>query len=366
MRLFLCGDVMTGRGIDQILQHPGDPTLHEPNVDNAQEYVRLAERLHGRIPRRAADDYVWGEALAELKRAAPDLRIINLETAITTSDDFEAMKEVHYRMHPANVGCLRAPAIDCCCLANNHVLDWGRAGLSETLDVLAKNRLAIAGAGRNLSEATRPAILNASGQGRVLVFACGSQSAGIPSSWAATATDSGVHLVDENSTADADRVAAMVRAIKQPGDFAILSIHWGGNWGFSVPRAQRQFAHAVIERGGVDLVHGHSSHHIRPIEVHNDHLILYGCGDFLNDYEGISGYEKFRGDLAAMYFATVDMATGKLRSLELTPMQSVRFRLTRPSASDLQWLEDTLNRIGPPLGTSVEAIQQGRLRLQWS
>lgn len=353
---------MTGRGIDQILQHPGDPTLHEPHVENAQDYVRLAERLHGRIPRRAADDYIWGEALAELERVGPDLRIINLETAVTTSDDFEAMKEVHYRMNPANVGCLRAAGIDCCSLANNHVLDWGRAGLRETLDVLAKERLAVAGAGRNLSEARRPAILHVSEQGRVLVFACGSASAGIPTSWAATSTASGVHLVDEYSAEDADRVAALVRSIKQPGDLAILSIHWGGNWGFSVPRAQQQFAHAVIERGGVDLVHGHSSHHVRPIEVHNGHLILYGCGDFLNDYEGISGYEQFRGDLAAMYFATVDLTSGRLVKLELTPMQSVRFRLTRPAADDVKWLEDTFNSTGAPLGTSVERFD-GRLRV---
>ena len=110
--LFLCGDVMVGRGIDQILQHPSDPTLHEPHVDNAQQYVRLAEQANGRIPRRAHDDYIWGEALPELKRVAPDWRIINLETAITTSDDFEPRKEVHYRMHPSNVGCLLAPAID--------------------------------------------------------------------------------------------------------------------------------------------------------------------------------------------------------------------------------------------------------------
>jgi poly-gamma-glutamate synthesis protein (capsule biosynthesis protein) len=367
---------MTGRGIDQILRHPGDPSLHEPHVDNAQVYVRLAEKLHGLIPRRAADEYVWGDALAELARVAPDARIVNLETAITTSDDFEPRKEVHYRMNPANTGCLKAPAIDCCCLANNHVLDWGRAGLLETLDVLAQNRFAVAGAGRNLDQATRPAILGLPAQGRppqgrpprgrVLVFACGSQSAGIPGAWAATETDPGVHLIDEYSTEAADKLAAIVRRTKQPGDLALLSIHWGGNWGFSVPRAQRQFAQAAIDRGGIDLVHGHSSHHVRPIEVHNGHLILYGCGDFLNDYEGISGYEQFRGDLGAMYFATLDPETGKLLSLDMTPMQSVRFRLTHPSPQDVQWLQDTFNSIGAALGTSVEKSDRGQLRLRWS
>jgi poly-gamma-glutamate capsule biosynthesis protein CapA/YwtB (metallophosphatase superfamily) len=47
MRLFLCGDVMTGRGIDQILPVPGDPRLHERYVKSAIDYVQLAERVSG-------------------------------------------------------------------------------------------------------------------------------------------------------------------------------------------------------------------------------------------------------------------------------------------------------------------------------
>ncbi len=51
IRLFLAGDVMTGRGIDQILPHPGDATLYEGYVHSAQDYVTLAERRCGPIPR---------------------------------------------------------------------------------------------------------------------------------------------------------------------------------------------------------------------------------------------------------------------------------------------------------------------------
>jgi poly-gamma-glutamate synthesis protein (capsule biosynthesis protein) len=50
-RLFLCGDVMTGRGIDQILPHPCDPLLHESYVKSARDYIRLAEQVNGRIPK---------------------------------------------------------------------------------------------------------------------------------------------------------------------------------------------------------------------------------------------------------------------------------------------------------------------------
>ena len=80
--LFLCGDVMLGRGIDQILPHPGDPQLYESHVKSAATYVELAERTKGPIPKPVDFRYVWGDALAELQRAQPHARIINLETSM--------------------------------------------------------------------------------------------------------------------------------------------------------------------------------------------------------------------------------------------------------------------------------------------
>lgn len=122
MTLFLAGDVMTGRGIDQILPHSVDPVLHEPYVTDAREYVRLAEEVSGPIPAEVPPEYVWGDALPELDRVGPDLRIVNLETAVTTSDEWWRGKVVHYRMHPGNVDALRAAKLDACVLGNNHVL----------------------------------------------------------------------------------------------------------------------------------------------------------------------------------------------------------------------------------------------------
>src|SRR5713226_1537518 len=134
--LFLCGDVMTGRGIDQVLPHPGNPVLYESYVRDARDYVQLAERVNGPIPRPVDLEYIWGDALEELQRAGTDLRIINLETSITRSGSPWPNKGIHYRMHPLNVGCITAAGVDCCCLANNHVLDWGYEGLEETLQTL--------------------------------------------------------------------------------------------------------------------------------------------------------------------------------------------------------------------------------------
>ncbi len=125
MRLFLCGDVMTGRGIDQALSHPVNPILYEPYVRDAREYIALAEKANGPIPRPLSVDYIWGDALRELERAGVDLRIANLETAVTSAQTPWPEKGIHYRMHPQNIGCLTSAKISACALANNHVLDWG-------------------------------------------------------------------------------------------------------------------------------------------------------------------------------------------------------------------------------------------------
>lgn len=141
---------------------------------------------------------------------------------------------------------------------------------------------------------------------------------------------------------------------KPETNYLQVSIHWGSNWGYQVPEAQRVFAHALIDSGSVDLIHGHSSHHPRPIEVYRDKLILYGCGDFINDYEGIESHEQFRGDLTLMFFPELDLADGRLLNLHLVPMQMHRFRLHYATEQDLKWVNEVLNAESAQFGTRVQ------------
>jgi len=363
MRLFLCGDVMTGRGIDQALPHPVNPALHEPYVRDAREYIELAEKAHGAFSRPLNFDYIWGDALRELHRAKVDLRIVNLETAITPAETPWPDKGVNYRMHPQNIGCLSAAGIDACALANNHVLDWGYDGLSETLQTLDAAEIAYSGAGNDAEQARKPAVLGTDATSRVLLFSFGSTTSGIPEDWKASSISPGVNVLDDFSDETAARVCDEMRAYQQPGDLLIASIHWGGNWGYEIPRQQIVFAHRLIEEG-VAIVHGHSSHHVKAIEVFKRRLILYGCGDFLTDYEGISGYEMFRGDLALMYLIEVNSDTGELISVRMVPMQMRRFRLERASPSDSQWLCNLLNQLGARFGTAVRLEEDHSLSLK--
>lgn len=172
----------------------------------------------------------------------------------------------NYRMQPRNAPCLSAAGIDCCVVANNHVLDWSTAGLEETLATLHAEGIRTAGAGRGAEEAARPAVVDTAG-GRVLVFGFAGPDCGVPESWAAGGGDFGVAFLPDYSSATADEVMAQIRA------------------------------HRLVDAGVVDVIHGHSSHHPRGVEVYGGRVILYGCGDFVNDYEGISGHERYRDDL---------------------------------------------------------------------
>lgn len=354
---------MLGRGIDQILPFPGDPQLYEPCVDDARDYLVLAEAASGPIPRPVDFGHVWGDALAAWRTAAPDARIVNLETSITTSRT-PLPKGINYKMEPRNAPCLTAAGIDCCTLANNHVLDWGAAGLGETLETLDRLGIARAGAGRNEAEAAAPAVIPLPGGRRVMVFAFGTESSGIPADWAATADTPGVNLLPDLSQRTAERIAAAAAAVRRPGDLIVASIHWGGNWGYGVPDEQRRFAHALIDLGAADVVHGHSAHHAKAIEVHAGRPILYGCGDFINDYEGIAGYEGYRGDIAVSYLPRLDQ-DGRLISLGLIAFVMRRFALHQAPSEDVRWLRGALDRESAAAGTRIDVAAGNRLAVRW-
>ncbi|MEU0900685.1 CapA family protein [Streptomyces massasporeus] len=350
--LFLCGDVMLGRGVDQILAHPGDPALREAYAGDARAYVRLAESAHGPVPAPVDASWPWGAALRVLDEAAPDARIVNLETSVTGGGTFAPGKEIHYRMHPANLPALAVARPDVTVLANNHVMDFGRPGLLDTLDTLARAGLRTAGAGRDTDEACAPAAVPLPGGRRLRVSALGAGSSGIPAGWAARADRPGVAYLPCLSSGAADTVVR--RLGRAGGDLPVVSVHWGSNWGYRVPREQVRFAHALID-GGVDVVHGHSSHHPRPLEVYRDRLILYGCGDFVDDYEGISGYEEYRDDLRLAFLVSVEADSGRLAALRMVPFRVRRMRLEPASREDGAWLRATLDRISGGVGVRQEA-----------
>lgn len=364
VKLFLCGDVMLGRGIDQILPYSVTPNLYESYVKDARDYVHLAENKNGTIPKPVSFSYIWGDAMKIWKKMAPSAKIINLETSVTTNNKPWAGKGINYRMHPKNVDVLASAGINFCSLANNHTLDWERPGLTETINTLKKSGILFAGAGINDTEAATPASLPLV-KGKVIVLAYGATSSGIPKSWSAQENLPGINILPETNETAIELIKNEISKIKQKGDVVLLSIHWGGNWGYDIPLKHQKLAHEIIDKAEVDIIHGHSSHHPMGIEVYHNKLIIYGAGDFINDYEGISGQEQYRGELSLMYFPKVNQKNGELISMKIFPMETKNFRLHNASKSDALWLKEVLNREGSQFGTQVALNEDRSMDLKW-
>lgn len=362
--LFLSGDVMLGRGMDQALKHSVDPVLYESYVKDARAYIELAERENGKIPLPVSYKYIWGDALEVWKEINPELKLINLETSITLNDDPWEGKGIHYRMHPKNIDALTAAGIDHCSLANNHVMDWGREGLAETLKTLEKANIKFSGAGVDLEAAKRPSIFKTE-KADILVFSYGVRSSGIPSSWAAESKKPGVNFLGGIGMEEVINIKRNIESFNISPGIVVLSIHWGSNWGYEISERQKEFAHRLIDEAGVDIILGHSKHHPLGIEVYKEKLIIYGAGDFINDYEGISGQEEFRSELSLMYFPEIESGTGNLKSLKMIPMEIKKFQLRKARKEDAQWIKNVLIREGSELGTSVILEKDKSLSLKW-
>jgi poly-gamma-glutamate synthesis protein (capsule biosynthesis protein) len=355
---------MLGRGIDQLMPQSVSPELYEPYVKDARDYLRLvAQDAGAKVHRYRSTEEVWGDARDEVARRSPDLSIVNLETSATAAAHPDPSKGIHYRMHPGNLSALTALPAHCAVLANNHTLDWGTSGLVDTLQAVEGYGMAPVGAGRSAAEARRPARLMMPDGGHALVAACAHESSGVPEAWAATAEGAGVWVAPKLNEEAVAAVAEALSGASGGNELRVCSIHWGGNWGYTVPPQQQRFAHALVDQAGVDIVFGHSSHHPKGIEVYKERLILYGCGDFINDYEGIPGHEEYRPELVCGYFATVDDA-GELEALELVPFVIRGFRLRRAGPRSAAWLEQTLTTESARFGTSLQRTEGNTLELR--
>ena len=368
VRLFLAGDVMLGRGVDQALKHFCDPELREPYVTDARQYLHLAESANGSVGSPLAAEEPWGEALQVLEEEGAGHFVVNLETAVTADGEYWPEKGIHYRTHPENIAVLQAAGVDCCSLANNHTLDFSRSGLEETLSHLSSAGITVVGAGANRRQARKAKILGTEssgprggsdhgpGAGPLAVLSVCFPDSGVPYLWAAEEQSSGVFLLEEPGEVAAKAVIDALKAVPEETP-RLLSVHWGANWGYEIPERQRRFSRALVESGAVDFIFGHSSHHPKEVEVYREKGIIYGAGDCINDYEGIEGHREYRPDLGLLYL--VELTRGALLRMEAIPFRRRRFRLERVSGEDSVFLSKVLSHHGT--GPAVAIESDGRL-----
>ncbi len=237
--------------------------------------------------------------------AQADLATVNLELPLTRSV-VAAEKPFVLRGEPELACTLRELSIDVANIANNHALDYGIAGLRETLEALRAAGIASVGAGRDLAEALQPAIVEAKGVRVGFLgfastlppgFAAGEDRPGIaPIRVCSSFRIDPISLAEQPGIApwvqtisvpeDVDRAVAQVRGVRSEVDCLVLHLHWGipNGWcaAFQGPLAdyQRPLAHALIT-AGADLIVGHHPHAIHGIERCGRGLVAYSLGHFL-------------------------------------------------------------------------------------
>lgn len=244
--------------------------------------------------------------VAEILKGA-DVAYCNLEGPMCDTGEKHPGKagiSLHLRSTPHAADALAEAGIDVVSLANNHALDYGAAGLDQTIKLLGAVRIPHAGAGRDLAAARQPAWLEVNG----LRIALLSYTSVCVSPFAATATTPGVAMVRIKTTyaanlrlfqqpgspmltrtvGEPDDVAMLiddVKAAKAGADVVIVAWHWGisERWG-KLADYQRELGHAVID-AGANAIMGHHAHMLLGVEFYRGCPIFYSLGNFAFDLD---------------------------------------------------------------------------------
>lgn len=208
---------------------------------------------------------------AKTLRAA-DFAMVNLETAVTTRGTPEP-KEFHFRAPPSAYRAVRSAGIDLVSLANNHALDYGRVGLTDTLTAARAAGVPTVGAGQNAAAAYAPFLTTIRGT-RLAVLAF-SQIHTLSAQWKATATRSGI------ATAfDTARVTAAVRTAGRVADTVIVFMHWGRERSPCPTAEMKRFA-ATLTKAGANMIIGTHAHILLGEGRLNGAYVHYGLGNFV-------------------------------------------------------------------------------------
>ena len=296
--------------------------------------------LGRRVAKAIAADGPGGlvaDEVVELTRAA-DLLVLNLECCISERGMRwpDPRKPFFFRAPPAATEVLTRLGVDCVTLANNHALDFGPVALLDTLEHLRSAGIASVGAGPDVEEARRPAILEADGF-RLAVLGCSDH----PPEFAAAADSPGIaYGFDWVQTAIAGLDA----------DAVLITPHWGPNMTLQ-PSPHVRRAAAALRAAGATLIAGHSAHVFHGVEPG----ILYDLGDFLDDY---AVDPKLRNDLGLLFLVTLDRDGP--RRVEAVPLK-LEFCHTRlAEGDDAEWIRRRFRAACAAFDVDV-AEDQGRL-----
>ncbi|ETN44488.1 uncharacterized protein HMPREF1541_10158 [Cyphellophora europaea CBS 101466] len=385
--LTLLGDVMLGRLVDQLLPDS------VPSADDAAHISNFRRQY----PSLQSYTYASpsGNVLPLFRSSS--LVLANLETSATLHPTPYPDKTFNYRTHPSNLHSLTTANIAHVSLANNHTLDFCETGLLDTIAALRHQGISFAGAGSTPEEAARPAVLtlpSTDPDRQAHEIHCYSFS-DHPASWSSIPLFNHIDYTSASRARLKSQLTAPRPDGHRPPALKLVSMHWGPNYAWQPAPEIRLLARFLVRECGVDIVHGHSSHHIQGVEIiersedlkaedddvpgegESDRhatreagskgLVIYGCGDFVDDY-AVNGV--FRNDLSAAWRVTVGSAGGssdgdvqkdagrglEVQKLEVFPNRIKTFQasLLRREDPDHEWVMKKFRQLCKEMGTDVQ------------
>lgn len=316
--------------------------------------VFLGDVMLGRLVNRALEGkppaFPWGDVLPALQAA--DGAVCNLECVFSDRGAPWPGKLFTFRSDARNVRVLQVAGVRAVSLANNHVLDFGDQALADCLEVLDAAGIARAGAGRDAREAQRPA-----------VWTCGGLRVGMVAftdnepEWEAGPDRPGVFYAPvDPEDLRFQKVVELTRALARGVDRVVVSAHWGPNWGRR-PLPKHRAAARVLAEAGAHVVWGHSAHIVRGVEFVGGCVVLYSCGDFVDDY---AVDEVERNDWSFAFFLNwLDHGV----QVDLVPTTIRDFHAELARGREREAICRRMWELCQELGTEVEETDRG-LRLR--
>lgn len=315
LKITAVGDLMLGRGVGGRLkeQHAGN-------------YPFAFEKVDGLLK--------WGDIIfANLEnpisnRGRPTKgKLINLRTSV---EAFEAVKYGGFNLLS---------------LANNHMMDYGEDAFLDTLEILDKNNIAHSGAGKDINEARKPAVVVKNKIKTALLS--------YTDMWnVCYGPGSRVFSADEKHPGVAPRLQEMIledlKKVRGNADLVIISLHWGIEDSFNLMPEQIQFAHTLIDNGA-DIILGHHPHQFQGMEIYRGKPIIYSMGNFIFDQNDPENQESFL--LHLVY------RRKELDSLEAIPIKIVdKTQVAPQTGKDAGKILEREKGLCEKLGTKCEIV----------
>lgn len=280
--------------------------------------------------------YPWGNTLALLKKM--DLRIINLETTLTTHQE-KNTKVFNFKALPDRIKTLQLGHVDIVNLANNHSLDFKIEGLTETINTLNAAEILLVGAGINAQAAQQPIIIT---KNNIKVGVIG-YTDNEPTS-KAEQNKPGTNYI---RVGDVHTITQQIAALRPHVDILIVTSHWGPNMQQKPSQEIVQFAHDIID-AGADIIHGHSSHVFQGIEIYKNKVIMYDTGDFIDDY---AVDPVLRNDQSCLFTITIDKYSPK--TITVIPVLISNMQVNIAPENEKREIINRMQKLSQEFGTKM-------------